>query len=142
MKRSWIIAWLGLWLAFPTYADEAEEMRARIEAQMRAPDRHHWDLRRDGPRKPYETFRFLGVREGMVVMDVGAYAGYTTEMLSAAVGPRGKVYSQNTEQVLLRYADGYYKRTMDERLANNRLPNVVLHIREYDDLGLVERAGA
>jgi predicted methyltransferase len=25
---------------------------------------------------------------------------------------------------------------MDERLANNRLPNVVLHIAEYDDLGL------
>lgn len=36
----------------------------------------------------------------------------------------------------LNYADGYYKRTMGERLAGNRLPNVVLYIAEHDDLGL------
>jgi predicted methyltransferase len=111
-------------------------MRARIEAQMAAPDRHEYDLPRDAARKPYESFLFLGVKEGMVALDVGAYAGYTTEMLAAAVGPRGRVYSHNTEQVLERYADGYYKRTMTERLANDRLPNVVLHITEYDDLQL------
>ena len=74
----------------------------------------------------------------MTALDVGAYAGYTTEMLAAAVGPGGRVYSHNTETVLYRYADGYYERTMKERLANNRLPNVVLHLREYDDLGLEE----
>lgn len=117
-------------------ADEWQEMSDRIEAQMKAPDRHHWDLRRDEPRKPFETFRFLGLTEGMVVIDVGAYAGYTTEMLAAAVGPHGRVYSQNREEVLLEYAEGYYKRTVDERLANDRLPNVVLHLSEYDDLGM------
>ncbi len=74
----------------------------------------------------------------MVALDVGAYAGYTTEMFAAAVGPDGKVYSHNTEKVLKTYADGYYDRTMTERLANDRLPNVVLHLREYDDLGLDE----
>jgi predicted methyltransferase len=103
---------------------------------MQAPDRHRFDLPRDEHRKPYETFQFMGLESGMTVMDVGAYAGYTTEMLAVAVRPGGKVYSQNTEQVLLRYAEGYYKRTMDERLANDRLPNVVLHIAEYEDLGL------
>ena len=111
-------------------------MQARIEAQMVAPDRHEFDLPRDEARKPYETFVFLGLEEGMVALDVGAYAGYTTEMLAAAVGPTGRVYSHNTERVLERYAEGYYKRTMAERLADDRLPNTVLHITEYDDFAL------
>ena len=117
-------------------ADDYADMKQRIAQQQKAPDRHKWDFRRDEPRKPFETFRFLGLEPGMTVMDVGAAAGYTTEMLAAAVGPEGKVYSHNRERVLYNYADGYYKRTMDERLANNRLPNVALHISEYDDLGL------
>lgn len=117
-------------------ADDYADMKQRVEQQQQAPDRHKWDFRRDEPRKPFETFKFLGLEPGMTVMDVGAAAGYTTEMLAAAVGPEGKVYSHNRERVLYNYADGYYKRAMDERLANNRLPNVVLHVREYDDLGL------
>jgi len=116
------------------WADPA--MKARIQQQMAANDRHQFDPPRDAARKPYETFMFLDLREGMVVLDVGAYAGYTTEMLAAAVGPTGRVYSHNTRQVLERYADGYYERTMNERLANDRLPNTVLHVTGYDDFGL------
>ena len=115
---------------------EDAAMRARIETQQATPDRHEFDRPRDAARKPYESFVFLGVREGMSVLDVGAYAGYTTEMLAAAVGPSGTVYSHNTRRVLERYAEGYYQRTMTERLANNRLPNTVLHVTEYDDFGL------
>ena len=102
-------------------------------------DRHKFDLPRDAARKPYATFMFLGLEEGMVVLDVGAYAGYTTEMFAAAVGSSGTVYSQNTQQVLDRYADGYYRRTMTERLANDRLPGVLLHTTEYDDLQLTDQ---
>lgn len=129
-------AWVVSTALHADAADELEAMAARIEAQMQAPDRHRFDAARDGGRKPFETFRFLGLREGMTALDVGAYAGYTTEMLSAAVGPTGKVYSHNRERVLTHFADGYYQRTMDERLANGRLPNVVLHLSEYDALGL------
>lgn len=111
-------------------------MKARIEAQMVVPDRHEFDHRRDAARKPFETFQFLGIKEGMTCLDVGAYAGYTTEMLSAAVGPTGKVYLHNTELVLRNYADGYYDVTVSERLADNRLPNVELLLAEYDALGL------
>ena len=118
----------------PVQADE--DMAARIAVQQKLPDRHEFDIRRDAARKPYELFRFLGLQEGDTALDVGAYAGYTTEMLSAAVGPAGKVYSHNTQLVLNKYAKGYYKRTTDERLDGNRLPNVVLHVREYEDLRL------
>ena len=123
-------------IAAAAHGDNHDPMAARIALQQQAEDRHEFDFRRDAARKPYELFRFLGLEEGMVALDVGAYAGYTTEMMSAAVGGDGKVYSQNTEQVLRTYADGYYDRTMAERLANDRLPNVVLYLREYDDLGL------
>lgn len=134
-----LTTFLGLlFLPFGAYSDDADAMRERIERQMAAPDRHEWDLRRDVPRKPFATFQFLGVEAGMVALDVGAYAGYTTEMLAAAVGPSGKVYMQNTREVIEDYARGYYDRTIAERLANNRLPNVVLHVREYDDLGLTD----
>lgn len=119
--------------------DEASDMKARVKLQMAVPDRHAWDLRRDVPRKPLETFQFLGLKEGMVTLDIGAYAGYTTEMLAAAVGPSGKVYMQNTQEVIEKYAKGYYERTIAERLANDRLPNVTLHVREYNDLGLEDK---
>ena len=126
----------ALCLAIAPVSQADEAMAARIAAQQKAADRHEWDFRRDAARKPYEVFQFLGLEEGMVALDVGAYAGYTTEMFSAAVGPDGKVYAHNTEEVLKTYAEGYYDRTMAERLGNNRLPNVVMHLREYDALGL------
>ena len=103
-------------------ADEA--MQVRIEVQMQAPDRHRFDPPRDAARKPYEAFQFLGLKEGMTALDVGTYAGYTTEMLAAAVGPSGRVYSHNTQRVLERYAEGYYQRTMTERLAETGCPTL------------------
>ena len=117
---------------------EDEEMAARITAQQGQSDRHRFDLPRDAGRMPYETFQFLGLRAGMTALDVGAYAGYTTEMMAAAVGPEGKVYSHNTKRVLERFAEGYYQRTMDERLAGDRLPNVSLLVNDYEDLGLTD----
>ena len=127
---------LALLLPAAAFADQTETMAERIAQQQKAPDRHEFDFRRDAARRPYDVFRFMGLEEGMTALDVGAYAGYTTEMLAAAVGPDGKVYLHNTEEVLKTYADGYYDRTVSERLANDRLPNVELYLREYDDLGL------
>ena len=136
MKSTALLCSAMLAFSAPALANETDPMAVRIAAQQKSPDRHEFDFRRDAARRPYDIFVFLGLEEGMVALDVGAYAGYTTEMLAAAVGPDGKVYSHNTEKVLKTYAEGYYDRTMAERLANDRLPNVVLHLREYDDLGL------
>ncbi len=136
MIRSFIVISMAFAGLFSDVVQADPAMAQRIATQQNTADRHEFDQRRDAARRPYELFQFLELKEGMVALDVGAYAGYTTEMLAAAVGPQGKVYSHNTQQVHERYADGYYERTMAERLSNNRLPNVVLHIREYDDLGL------
>ena len=78
---------LSALLVFATaaQADESDPMARRIAEQQKAPDRHEFDFRRDAARRPYDVFHFLGLEEGMVALDVGAYAGYTTEMLAAAL---------------------------------------------------------
>ncbi len=52
------------------------------------------DKARDGSRRPFQVMQLLGVEAGMTVVDVAAGGGWYTEVLSAAVGPTGKVYAQ------------------------------------------------
>ena len=67
----------------------------RIAAIVASPDRHPADRVNDVRRKPADMLAFIGVRPGMVAMDVSAARGYTTELIARAVGPTGKVYGQN-----------------------------------------------
>ena len=67
---------------------------AKIAARPQA------DIDRDAARKPRETMELLGVQEGWTVIDVSAGGGYFTRVLSAAVGPTGKVLSQVGERAL------------------------------------------
>jgi predicted methyltransferase len=68
--------------------------RPQIEAIVAAPDRSDADRRNDVRRKPVDMLAFTGVRPGMVVLDVSAGGGYTSELLARAVGPSGRVYGQ------------------------------------------------
>lgn len=70
-----------------------DDQAARIRAHMATPGRSAEDRLRDRVRKPIEVMEFLGVEEGMTVLDVIAAGGSYTGVLSAAVGPSGKVYS-------------------------------------------------
>jgi predicted methyltransferase len=79
---------------------------------------------RAAARKPAELVQFFGVKPGMTTVDLIALGGYITEVLSVAVGPKGKVYAQNPP-IALQMRDGMYAKAITERLANNRLPNVV-----------------
>jgi predicted methyltransferase len=62
--------------------------------KMNAESRPMEDRMRDGARRPYQVMEELGVKEGMTALDVGAGGGWFTRVLSAAVGPKGKVISQ------------------------------------------------
>ncbi len=62
--------------------------------KMSAESRPMEDRMRDGARRPYQVMEELGVKEGMTALDVGAGGGWFTRVLSAAVGPKGKVVSQ------------------------------------------------
>lgn len=62
--------------------------------KLTAESRPMEDRIRDGARRPYQVMQLLGVEAGMSVVDVGAGGGWYTRVLSAAVGPSGKVISQ------------------------------------------------
>lgn len=69
--------------------------RAEIDAIVASPDRSDADRRTDERRMPAEMLAFIGIRPGMVVLDLSAGGGYTTELLARAVGPTGAAYGQS-----------------------------------------------
>ena len=64
-------------------------------ALMAAPDRSDADRQADKRRDPVPFLAFTGLRPGMKVLDMGAGAGYSTELDARAVAPTGTVYGQN-----------------------------------------------
>jgi predicted methyltransferase len=91
-----------------------DEQGARMRAALAAPERSAENKARDASRKPIETIEFLGIETGDTVIDMVAAAGWFTEVLSAAVGPSGKVYAQNPP--FLVQADA--EKALHDRLGN------------------------
>ncbi len=97
-------------------------------AIMASPDRTETDRQTDVRRKPELLLAFTGVRQGMKVLDMGAGAGYSTELLARAVGPDGKVYAQESPAASPRARERF-----DERAKTPPMRNLVRVLREYDD---------
>lgn len=95
-----------------------------LKAALANPSRPAEDRERDANRKPAELMTYFGVERGMTVVDLMASGGYLTEVLSVTVGPNGKVYAQNPP-FFLQFGGGRYDKLISERLAGNRLANVV-----------------
>jgi len=99
------------------------------KAIVRAEDRSAEDRVLDIGRKPEDLLRFLDLKPGMRVAELGAGGGYTTELLARAVGPTGVVYAQNSRFILERFA----AKPWGERLAKPVMHNVVRVDRDFDD---------
>jgi predicted methyltransferase len=67
----------------------------RIAEIVASPDRSAADRTNDLRRKPEQMLAFIGIRPGMVALDVSAGGGYTTELLARTIGPSGTVYGQS-----------------------------------------------
>src|SRR5262249_40888161 len=67
----------------------------RIAQIVRSSNRTAADRTNDERRKPEQMLRFIGIRPGIVAVDISAAGGYTTELLARAIGPSGKVYGQS-----------------------------------------------
>lgn len=132
MKRALIavLAACAVACATPRSAQEAPKTAtsADYQALIADPGRPEADRALDAQRKPAEMLAFAQIKPGMKVADLGAGGGYTTELLSRAVGPTGTVYSQNPTP-FLRFAD----KPLSARLARPELKNVVRLDREFDD---------
>ena len=70
----------------------SSEQIAQIVA---SPDRSEADRTNDLRRNPVEMLGFIGIRPGIVALDLSAAGGYTTELLARAIGPSGTVYGQS-----------------------------------------------
>jgi predicted methyltransferase len=55
------------------------------------------DTQRDAERKPAETLAFADVKPGETVLELAPGKGYYTRLLSAVVGPKGKVYAVTSQ---------------------------------------------
>jgi predicted methyltransferase len=98
-------------------------------AIIAAPDRSDADRNTDKRRDPLKLLNFIGVKEGMKVLDMEAGAGYSTELLVRAVGPNGVVYAQDSVEVLERQV----KDKFDLRAQKPSMKGVIHIIRNYDD---------
>jgi predicted methyltransferase len=68
---------------------------AQIIQILSSPDRTTADRTNDLRRKPEHMLGFIGIRPGIVALDLSAAGGYTTELLARSIGPTGKVYGQS-----------------------------------------------
>ncbi len=106
-----------------------DQIPQHIKDTVNAADRPTADKSLDLGRKPEQMLAFSGIQPGMKVADLSAGGGYTTELLSRAVGPTGTVYSQNPpfppefQQVA---------QTWTERLKNPVLKNVIAVTKGFD----------
>jgi predicted methyltransferase len=98
-------------------------------ALLAAPDRTEADRKLDARRHPGELLAFFGVRPGMHVADLGAGFGYTTELLARAVGPTGRVYSQDDPTQFHQFLE----KAWAERLARPADANVVHTPLRFDE---------
>ncbi|HUP95129.1 MAG TPA: hypothetical protein VM164_09475 [Burkholderiales bacterium] len=93
------------------------------------PERSDADRVNDQRRQPEKLLVFYGVRPGMHVLDMGATAGYNTELLARAVGKDGLVYAHNNAFML----ENFVKGRLAERIKRGAFENIIPVTREFDD---------
>jgi predicted methyltransferase len=102
---------------------------ARYRAIVAADDRSPGDRELDGGRHPAELLAFAGITEGMHVAEIGAWKGYTAELLARAVGETGHVFAQDPAAFDADTKDSWSRR-MKLPLVRLRVTRVA---REFDD---------
>lgn len=112
-----------------------------LRRAISGPDRDVNDFVRDEFRKPVEVLAWLGLEQGMEVLDLYAAGGYYTFILAKAVGPDGRIFAQNTPRGLA-YEEDRQDLTQGEALAaklqRGKLNNVTQLIYRLDDLPIAD----
>jgi predicted methyltransferase len=73
----------------------AANVPAFVRAAVADPHRPKSDMDRDADRLPLAMLAYSGIKPGDTVAELVPAQGYTTRLLSAAVGPKGHVYTIN-----------------------------------------------
>jgi predicted methyltransferase len=102
----------------------ATPVRAQDYAAIVAlPDRTDADRQTDKRRDPVNLLTFTGPKAGWTVLDMGAGAGYSTELIARSVGLTGKIYGQNDKD----------SEKLRARMTTPAMSNVVALVRPSDD---------
>jgi predicted methyltransferase len=103
---------------------DAVAVRAQdYPAIVALPDRTDADRQTDKRRDPVNLLAFTEAKAGWTVLDMGAGAGYSTELMARSVGPTGRVYSQNDKD----------SEKLQARMTTPAMRNVVALVRPSDD---------
>ena len=113
----------SLILGFSLLAAGAAARAQDYGAVVAAPDRAEADRQTDKRRDPVSLLGFAGPKTGWAVLDMGAGAGYSTELMARAVGPAGKVHAQI----------GAESEKLRARAATPAMANVTVLVRPFDD---------
>jgi predicted methyltransferase len=92
------------------------------------PARPEADRKDDAARKPSEVLAFAEVRPGDVILELEAGRGWYTDILSSAVGPSGRIVTQNPAEFT------YSAPAMAARRTAGRLVNVTETTTRFDAL--------
>jgi SAM-dependent methyltransferase len=93
----------------------------RFARHFDSPDRDAW-------QKPNDVVKWIDLRPGHVVADIGAGTGYFLSYWSKAVGPKGRVLALDVEPNMVEY--------MNRRIRRSGLTNVEARIVAPDDPNL------
>lgn len=96
----------------------APAVPAFVKAAVADPHRPQSDTSRDADRKPADMLANSGIKPGDKVAELIPAGGYSTRLLSAAVGPRGHVYSINLTAMNDRMKGAIEAVTKDPAYAN------------------------
>jgi len=116
-----LCAVLGLALACVALAPAARAQD--YAAILAAPDRSDADRQTDKRRDALKLLTFIGPKTGWMVLDMGADAGYSTELLARTVAPSGKVFGQNDKP----------NEKFEARMKSPGMSNATAQIRPYGD---------
>lgn len=107
----------------------ATDVPEPIKAAIAAADRSDDDRALDAGREPGEVLAFFRVAPGQQIGELFAGLGYTSELLARTLGDSGKLYSQNSKDIMDRFARGPWT----QRAAKPVMKNVVSLERPIDD---------
>jgi predicted methyltransferase len=116
------LGWAGSGNASPQ-SDDSRTLNELYKKVAASPIRTDEDRSADEKRKPVEFLQFAKVRPGMLVLDIDAGAGYTTQLLALAVGSSGKVWAQSDTP----------RPALAKRLAAHPQPNIVAFAQPFED---------
>ena len=117
---SLVVALVGCATTPESRGPSAEE---RARAVVASPLRTDQDRRMDASRNPAEFLPFTGVKPGMMVLDVSAGAGYTSQLLALSVAPDGKVWAQREQP----------DTALTQRLVDHPQSNFIPVYRPFED---------